>query len=276
MKTAPPSAPTLSELQRWMAALIWDGKRLDALLQDRDEVGALIIAPSRGTTLERLRVYANGYPVRVQESLAQTYPAVAHVIGEAAFRNLVERFVEANPLRSYNLNDAGAELPRFLQQDTLSAHLPFLPDLARLEWQVVRAFHAADHPQLDPTPLSTWTHDDWERVVLRFQPWVGLVVSDWPVREIWECREMPVEEIDIDLRDRSDRVLVRRSGYAVVCESVEDTEAVALGALLDGQVLGDVLATLAARGDDAARVAAWFARWTALRLISRCAPASAA
>ncbi len=276
MKTTPASAPTLREVQRWMAALIWDGKCLEALAQDHHEVGALIVAPSRGSTLERLRVYANGYPARVQQSLAQSYPAVAHVIGDAAFRNLVDRFVQAIPQCSYNLDDAGAELPPFLQHDTLRARLPFLPDLARLEWQVVRAFHAADHPQLDPTPLSTWRQDDWERAVLRFQPWVGLVVSDWPLREIWECREAPLEEIDIDLRDCSDRVLVRRSGYAVVCESVDEAEASALGALLEGQTLGDVLATRAVGGDDPVQVSAWFKRWTTLRLITGCERASEA
>jgi hypothetical protein len=259
-----------------MAALIVNGDRLDACTPEPRDLSELIALPNRGTAGERLRVYAGSYPVRVQEALAETFPAMAHVVGDGAFANLVRRYVEATPLHSYNLNDAGAELPGFLRDDSLTARLPFLPDLARLEWQVARAFHAYEPAAFDPATHTNWSLDDWERAVVRFQPWVALVRSEWPIREIWESRDTPVEEIDIDLRDRPDRVLVRRAGYAVLCESVDDAEAGALAALLDGQTLSSVVTTLAARGNDRAPISEWFARWTALRMIADCFRSSGA
>jgi len=243
------------------------------ILRQRPEAGdlsELIALPERGSAAERLRVYAGGYPVRVQEALAETFPAVAHVVGDGAFTDLVRRYVQATPLHSYNLNDAGAELPHFLGDDSLTARLPFLPDLAGLESQVAHAFHAHERADFDPTALANWSMDDWERAVLCFQPWVALVRSAWPIREIWESRDTPIEEIDIDLRHRSDRVLVRRAGYVVLCESVDDAEAESLGALLEGQTLGCVVAALTARGGDPASVSQRFARWMALRMIADC------
>lgn len=271
MKTASERTPTLHELQRSMAALIVNANRVNACTPvEAGDIGALTVTPANGTLGERLQVYAGGYPVRVQEALAETFPAVAHVVGDGAFADLVRRYVEATPLHSYNLNDAGAALPHFLRDDLLSAGLPFLPDLARLEWQVARAFHAHEQAAFDPTALAGWSMDDWERAVLHFQPWVALVRSDWPVREIWDSRDTPIEAIDLDLRDRPDRVLVRRAGYAVVCESLDDAEADALGPLLEGQPLGSVVATLTTRGGDPATVSACFARWMALRMIAGC------
>jgi hypothetical protein len=195
---------------------------------------------------------------------------VAHVLGARAFHRLVHRYIAAVALTSYNLNDAGAELPRFLRGDSAGAALPFLPDLAQLEWAVVRAFHAHENVPLDPASLADRRLDDWAGAVLRFQPWLSVVQSNWPIRALWECRETRIEEIDIDLNDRPDRVLVRRVGATVVCESLDCPEGAALSALIDGQSLGTIVTTLAADGIDAAAVATWFARWMAWRAVVGC------
>jgi hypothetical protein len=79
-----------------------------------------------------------------------------------------------------------------------------------------------------------------------------------------------IEEINIALDHRPDRVLVRRSGYSVLCDSLVDAEAELLGALLEGQTLGGAVATLTARGGGPATVSAWFARWMTLRMIADC------
>jgi hypothetical protein len=65
--------------------------------------------------------------------------------------------------------------------------------------------------------------------------------------------------------------LVRRDGFAVVCESLGDAEAQTWRLLLDGHSLGSAVAALAERGDDPASVSTWFARWGALRMIAGCA-----
>ncbi len=269
MSTTRANEPRLHDLQRQMAALILNG-----IESPTPHIDALVDVPPRGDVLERLQVYAAGYPARISESLKESFPAVAHVLGEGAFHALVHRYIAGVAFGSYNLNDAGAALPRFLETDQLSRDLPFLPDLARLEWQVARAFHAHEQPPFDAMAAADWTLDDWAQVTMRFQPSVALVESDWPIRAIWECRRTPIEDIDLDLQNRADRVLVRRSGDAVVCESIDDAEAEALGALLAGQTLGDVITTRGEHGDTAAVVAAWFTRWTSLGLITRCSVVS--
>lgn len=254
-------------MQRQLASAI---VQPDTLLPDAGGVAALLVAPPQGTTLTRLQVYAGGYPARVHEALGETYPALAHVLGAAPFDRLVHRYADAVPLRSYNLNDAGAQLPEFLRRDPLSDSLPFLPDLAALEWQVTRAFHAYEEPPLDPAPLAAWSLDDWAGAVLRLQPSVALVRSDWPIREIWEARGTPVEEIDIDMRDRPDRVLVHRLGFDVHCESIGDDEALALEMLLAGRTLGELNQQLANSGHDPAAVSGCFAGWMQRGLIASC------
>lgn len=254
--------PPLRELQQWLADLIVRGQPLSTPLLQHIEIPG-------GSVAERLAVHVNGYPARIQEALEEQFPAVAHIAGAGAFAALVKRYVEAVQLDSYTLSDAGLELPRFLRTDRLTAQLPFLVDLAQLEAHVARAFHAFDEPTLDRQAVTHWTPEQWDRATLRFQSWVAVMTSDWPVREIWDCREMPIEDIDIDLK-RPDCVLVRRVGDTVICESVGRREADVLAALLAGRTLGTVVAEFASRGDDPAAVSTWFARWMALRLITGC------
>ena len=259
--------PTLRELQRWMAALILDPQRLETSSPEA------ITSLDREAALQRLHVYADGYPARIEESLAENFPALAHLTGAAAFHALTHRYLHAVVLPSYNLNDAGAALAAFLRADPLAAGLPFLSDLAELEWRVARAFHAAALPPLDPTRLTAWSADDWEHAVLRFQPAVALVSSAWPIRELWECQGTPIEAIDVDLNGRPDHVLVYRAGFAVHCLSLPAPEARALRDALAGRHLGELVERLAADDDDPDRVAAWFARWMQLGIVVDCVPA---
>ncbi|MBI3388142.1 MAG: putative DNA-binding domain-containing protein [Deltaproteobacteria bacterium] len=206
-----------------MASLILHPERLE------HEAPALALAAvPRGTITERLHVYLDGYPARLHDALVETFPAVAHMIGHGAMTHLTRRYLGALSLESYNLNDAGAELPAFLRADELTTQLPFLADLAELEWDIACAFHAHDESPLDPSVLTSWTLDDWEGARLRFQPSVALVCSPWPIRELWEARETPIEAIALDVHDRPDRVLVYRTGLAECCESVDSAEAAAL------------------------------------------------
>ena len=226
----------------------------------------MIAAPPRGDRRERLGAHVDGYPARVLEALTDTYPVVLHLIGHRASHELVARYTPALIQHSYNLNDIGAELPRFIGGDVLA-------DLARLEWAVARAFNAHDLPPLDPQPLANWTDEQWQHAVLHFQPSLALLSSPWPIRELWEARNTPIEAIDIDLRNRPDQVVVRRAGYDVRCESVGDKEALVLEALLAGSTLGDVSALLDVNAGDPESVAMWFARWMQNRLIVDCTSA---
>jgi hypothetical protein len=262
--------PALRELQQWLAASILAPQHPEKVATGARGLGSWITAPAGVVLSDRLAVYVNGYPARIQEALNEVFPALAHVVGPNTFAALIARYVAAVPLYSYNLNDAGENLADFLRTDELGDKLPFTPDLALLEWYVARAFHASERPPVDLSAFASWRLEDWDRAVLHFQPSVAVVRSAWPIREIWEARETPREEIDIDLQDRPDVVFVRRNGLEVQCTSINPIEADVLQELLDGKSLGDVSNNLIEQGQDAADVSRWFAGWMQAALIVCC------
>lgn len=244
--------PSLEQVQRWMISRI--------LPPERSGVAGVEVElnPQAGDPgAERLSVYSGGYLARMEEALEEATPAVRHVVGRKGFHALAHGYAAQYPSHSYNLSRAGLHLPEFLKTYPLTAELPFLPDLARLEWAIVEAFHAFDQPPLGPAPLSALPAEDWERIRLVFQPSLQLVASAWPILDIWEARNRPVTEVCVDLVNRPQRVMVYRQALQVRCELLDDRQDAALKALLSGKPLGE-LPDL---------VPDWFSRWATAGLV---------
>lgn len=252
---------TLRDLQRWFAGAI--------LASDAERAaGGPLAPPPRGTGAERLHAYVDGYPARVREALAEAFPAVEHIVGAAAFGELARRYLPDVPAGIYSLADVGSALPAFLATDALGNDLPFLPDLAGLEWAVQGAFHAHLDPPFDAATVAAWTPDDWATARVRFQAGTVCIASPWPIRTLWDARKTPRDEIDVALDDRPEIVVVHRVEHRVACDLVEPEEARVLGRLLSGATLGD--ATVDLRGDDAQRLGGWTAGWVARGLVVAC------
>lgn len=220
-------------------------------------------------------MYVEGYAARVEEALRETCPAVFHLIGHDASHGLAARYAAARPSSSYNLDHAGRELPTFLERDPLTDRFPFLPDLAALEWAVVRAFHARGLPAADRSRFAALTAGDWSGAMLEFQPSLALRRSKWPIATLWAARDTPIAEIDIVVADRSENVLVRRSGHDVACDTIGEAEADVLEALLSGVSLGELAATLAERAatsrerdHDYSGLSRWLVGWMQAGLVT--------
>lgn len=246
-----------------MAAHIWatpSASPLHSWLRVGDGVGADDLA-------ERLHIYRGGYPSRLRDALAESYPAIAYLLGDDAFTELAGRYAGTVPMTSYNLNHAGAQLPAFLRGDELSGARPYLPELAKLEWRVSAAFHARESAPLDPRTMS-WSVAEWAKARLRFQPAVAVLSSRWPLLDLWTAREQSLSPADVPLRRAWQHLIVRRAGLIVRCESVSAAELRILRLLLAGRSLGASIERLEREGVEAETVFACFARWATAGMIA--------
>lgn len=257
------SEPSLQEVQRWMISRILPPERSSAASPEVE------LNPQAGDPgADRLSVYSGGYLARMEEALEEAYPAVRRVAGRKGFHALAHGYAARHPSHSYNLSRAGLHLPEFLKTHPLTGELPFLPDMARLEWAVVEAFHAFDQPPLDPAHLSAIPPQDWERIRLVFQPSVHRIASAWPVLDIWEARAQPVSEIRIEIVNRPQRVLITRRSFEVRCELLDELQDRALAALLEGKSLGETCELLAEQAGGDPPLTEWFSRWSGSGLIT--------
>lgn len=98
--------------------------------------------------LRRFDVHRNTVMTSLIDVLAESFPVVKALVGEAFFRAMAAAFVVQQPPRAPLLHEYGAGLPAFIGDFTPLASLPYLADVAQLEWLRIESCHAADSDAL--------------------------------------------------------------------------------------------------------------------------------
>ncbi len=201
--------PDLAALERAFAAAL-----------TARSVEAADVTPFAGPavrTRARLRLYRGNVQVNARHALANAHPVCARLVGDDFFDGLAYEYAARTPSRSGDLNEYGAGFAGFLAAfPPVSEQVPYLPDVAQLEWLVHLAHYAADAPPFDAEVLAgiPVAHLGQARILLA--PATALVESRWPVATIW--RAHVVDDVDVpevDLASGAERALVFRPHYRV-------------------------------------------------------------
>jgi hypothetical protein len=133
----------------------------------------------------RFGIYRNNVNASLSSALAACFPVVERLVGEEFFRAMALVFVARHPPRSPVLATYGAEFPMFLDRFEPVAALPYLSDVARLEWRRAVAHHAADVRAVDVSTMAAIPTDLLANARMIFHPGACVVASDFPIVSIW-------------------------------------------------------------------------------------------
>ncbi|TVP73580.1 MAG: DUF2063 domain-containing protein [Rhodobacteraceae bacterium] len=200
-----------------------------------------LTAPDPSEIALRFKVYRNNVQASLTRALAAAFPVTEQLVGAEFFAALARVFIATSPPRSPVLLHWGADFAAFLAQFPPVTHLPYLPDVARLEHLRGQATHAADAMPVAPDALRT---DTPEALRLMLHPSVALFTAPMPAVQIWRAHQPDARRAP--LTAGPDHALVaRRPDFRVIIEPLDtDTHAV-LTALRQGDTLG----TAAHHGD---------------------------
>jgi hypothetical protein len=230
--------PTLAELQSEMAAAILT----------HDGTGPGEICGDGIAAAQRLDVYRSNTLGALTDALADAFPVVCQLVGERFFAAVAQAFVYAAPPATSCLAEYGAAFPDYLAGFEPARGLPYLPDTARLDWAVHRAFHAPDAAVLDPARVGAVAPSDYDGLRFVPHPACSIVTSRFPVDRIWRAHHGDGDFADIDLtRDAGCRVLVDRHDTAIRLLELGDGECALLETLFAALPLGEALAAALAR-----------------------------
>lgn len=212
---------------------------LQAIARREIEGVAGQIADGVFTPSERLNVYRNTFLSTLTNALRISFPAVYRLVGEEFFEAAAQCFIEVEPPRSAYLNSYGAGFADFLAQFPAVSGLPYLPDVARLEWAVNSALHAEDTTPLDPDSLAQIPSVLPEHVAFVAHPSMKTLRLDYPARAIWQA---VLDEDDnalsaIDLRRGPEWLLIERGGNGVEVSALAESEWRFANALFGGESL---------------------------------------
>jgi hypothetical protein len=226
--------PSLHEMQRGFAAAIVFG--------DTAAVATLGIADGGLDAEARIGIYRNNVLGNYRKALAATYPVVRKLVGAAFFNGAIDAFVRAHPSVHGDVNRYGSELARFLATYPPARELPYLPDVARLEWAVDQAGIAADAASLDFDALARVPADSLQNLRFMLHPSARFVVSAYPILRIWQFHQDGFGEETVDLGAGGDTLLVARGENGVAIERLSAGEHSLLTALAARAGLGEASA----------------------------------
>jgi len=198
----------------------------------------LFDASTHYTTDIGIEVYRNNYRGNLQDALAGAYPIIEQLVGAEFFRRLARDFISLHGSFSANLFDYGAELSDFLMGYAPAHSLPYLSDMARLEWACHRAYFAVDAAPLELVRFTQVAPEEYANLLLHVHPACHIVASAFPIVEIWQAHQ-PVGTFEIDLARGGEIALVIRQDDVVTVRELTEDEAHWMNGIMQGQRLGE-------------------------------------
>jgi len=232
--------PSLAESQAAFAAALGE--------PERPAPGDILRPEPGAAQTRRFDVYRNNVTVAAIDALRDNYPAVQTLVGEAFFRACARVYFEHAKPASPVMHHYGSDFGTFLGDFPPARSVPYLGDVARLEFARLQAYHAADAEPIRISDLGAVPEDRVDRVVLTVHPSVGLVRSPYPVVSLWGASTGLVASETVDM-DCAEDALVVRPGLAVETVGLPPGGGAFLGAVMAGCSLGDAAAQ--ATTDDA-------------------------
>lgn len=214
-----------------------------ALYDPEAALPATLSHPQGGAAEARFAIYRNNVIYGLMQNLRDGFPLLHALLGDAAFDALAAAFARAHPPSDPMMFAYGAALPDYLAAEAALSDVPYAADVARLEWAMRSASHAAEPQSLPP---ETLTSNNSAALRLTLAPCLSVLTSDWPVHDLYLFLNELVDDAP-DMRQAQSLMIYRQQAGGVVLEPVSLGAAGFLAALQDGLSIAD-----AAQGLDAA------------------------
>lgn len=212
-------------------------------------VEALLSNPANTTSTQRvyeqvggrrrIEIYRNNTFTNLRNAMQAAYPVIGKLVGEGFFKYAATEYINRYPSSSGDLHTFGSAFADFLSSFSPAAELPYLSDVAHLEWACHTAFFAADHESLELERLASISEEQYNTLGFKLHPACRLLASPYPIDEIWHANQEGVDNSRvIDLKRGGACVLVRRPMHHAEVVSLTDSEWHFLSSIAAGNTLG--------------------------------------
>ena len=194
---------TLAKIQSIFSTAVFDVER--PYPSSIEQVG------SKRNTKTRFDIYRNNVFVALIDMIDARFPVVKRLLGDDFFRGTARSYVRAHPPGMHASIEYGATFADFLKTFPPVEDVPYMPDIAALEWACHESRFAKDDPALS-------IEEAQERLAgasdvaptLHLHSAARFVSSPYPILEIWETNTRDDQVKPIDLKAGGQDVLVAR------------------------------------------------------------------
>lgn len=170
---------------------------------------------------------------------------------------MAARYVDNYPSQAPSLDDYGAHLAQFCSAFTPLQDLPYIADLAKLEWAWHRAFHAADEKGVALEALNRFSPEQQTNIQFKLKKSLSCFQFNYPISEIWTMNRDLTPLKTIDISSGGERVIIWRNEYQVHVDVLTELEDTFLKGIKKGQTLGTIYESLLSKYGSKQLTRAW-------------------
>lgn len=186
-------------------------------------------------------VYRNTCAHGVVEALRATYATVDCLLGDEGFTAAALAFRDRQPPASPVLSSYGTGFPGFLARQPWTSELPYLADVATLDWLWLDSHLAADRL---PAAAAGTRRQSGLRLLLH--PAARFAWLETPAVTIWLAHRCPAGFDDLEPEWRAEGALVTRRRGSVTLQPIRRAEHRVLSAIAAGAAPNDIAASITA------------------------------
>jgi hypothetical protein len=210
----------------------------------------------------RLAIHRHHVRGSLAAALAATFPTVQALVGGDFFGALARGFIDRSLPTKPVLSEYGADFANFIAGHEPARSLPYLADVARLDWALNLAFHASAEGRVTATELAALPAERLPTLRMTLAPGTALLASDYPLDRIWAAAQPGASADAVDLNTGGVNLLILRRPDDAAFVNVLPGEAAFLATLADGRLLEE--AALAGQADAGFDLSVSFARFLGL------------
>jgi len=252
------ASPTLAASQQALLTTLFTAGR------SANSVDAEFISNyAQGDCTRGLNAYKSNAHSLAERSLASVYPVLLQLLGEDSFAAFARAFWHAHPPERGDLAHWGGALADFSAASAQLDNVPYLADIARVEWALHQAI-TAPNADADLATLHHLMEQDPTVLQLRLAPGLSVVASAWPVVSLVNAHT-DLGEQEPDLTQASERLqngitetaLIWRQGFKPQVRETMPGEASFVTALKAGQPLGEAFSIVSSADSETFDFALW-------------------
>ncbi len=212
----------------------------DALLDPNGDVPKGLAVRHGANLSNRFAVYRNNVFVSLIDALAETFPVTQSLVGEEFFRAMAREFVRHNPPGSPILTYYGETFSDFIENFSPADSVPYLSDIARLEYAYVVSFHARDAQPYPNDQISNllFEPESIAKLCATLHPSAELVLSKYAIASIWEAHQHEDPNLKGIAISKPESAFIVRASFEVRVCRIDSATALFIQGLRDADTLG--------------------------------------
>jgi hypothetical protein len=181
--------------------------------------GGLDIVEAGIAVDRRLAIYRNHHRISLVAALAANFPTVAALLGAQVFDGAAMDFVAASPPAEPCLSAYGTGVAAYLDAEPRLSAVPYIGDVARLDWAMNKAERADDIPVFGPSDLDRSSRRGLADFCLTAHPSLSLLRSRYPLMKIRDVARGIGDAVSLD--GEGQLLMIWRRDSAVDCAELD-------------------------------------------------------